>query len=262
MKLSCEIVQDLLPLYADEVCSQQSRLAVGEHLRECERCRKLVESTANLPDLEVQPEQPVAEKAVAKSFRKIRRRWCVSLLALLLLIPVCCGIWYLSQNGGPHMLYFADMFVSYLQDEDYERAFEFVYTDGLKEEWLQEWFTEAELVDFYDAAPAKFCEMAAELSEAGGIEAYEYIGCRLEGYDQYNGGDIYEYLYSVTVAGEEHSLSISVSDKGVCAFGCEGSFLTDPLARFGMWTEYLWQDYSGCYFDPESGQYVYYENEQ
>ena len=36
MKLSCEIVQDLLPLFADEVCSEQSRQAVTDHLRECE----------------------------------------------------------------------------------------------------------------------------------------------------------------------------------------------------------------------------------
>ena len=40
MKLSCDIVQDLLPLYEDDLCSQATREAVEEHLRECETCGK------------------------------------------------------------------------------------------------------------------------------------------------------------------------------------------------------------------------------
>lgn len=40
MKLDCEIVKDLLPLYSDNVCSEQSRAAVEEHLKECEPCRE------------------------------------------------------------------------------------------------------------------------------------------------------------------------------------------------------------------------------
>ena len=33
MKLPCDIVQDLLPLYEDDLCSQATREAVEEHLR-------------------------------------------------------------------------------------------------------------------------------------------------------------------------------------------------------------------------------------
>lgn len=88
MKLSCEIIQDLLPLFVDEVCSEQSRQAVAGHLRECEKCRKLMEDTHHIPELEILPEQPEADKAVAKSFKKIHRRWILSLIAVLLVIPV------------------------------------------------------------------------------------------------------------------------------------------------------------------------------
>lgn len=38
MKLTCEIVQDLLPLYCDGVCSQDSKQAVEAHLQDCEKC--------------------------------------------------------------------------------------------------------------------------------------------------------------------------------------------------------------------------------
>lgn len=43
MKTACEIIRDLLPLYHDGVCSEESRLLVEEHLAECEGCRRVRE---------------------------------------------------------------------------------------------------------------------------------------------------------------------------------------------------------------------------
>ena len=40
--MNCEIVRDLLPLYEDGLCSEESRGAVEEHLKTCEACRKLL----------------------------------------------------------------------------------------------------------------------------------------------------------------------------------------------------------------------------
>ncbi len=40
MKLSCEIIKDLLPLYIDELCSDKSKNAIEEHFKECENCKK------------------------------------------------------------------------------------------------------------------------------------------------------------------------------------------------------------------------------
>ena len=42
MKLSCPIVRDLLPLYAENLASAQSRDAVEAHLQDCPACRKLL----------------------------------------------------------------------------------------------------------------------------------------------------------------------------------------------------------------------------
>lgn len=44
MKLDCEIIKDLLPLYIDNVCSEASKTAVEEHLKECESCGKELEA--------------------------------------------------------------------------------------------------------------------------------------------------------------------------------------------------------------------------
>ena len=38
MKYSCEMIQDLLPLYHDEACSEASKKTVEEHLTECIEC--------------------------------------------------------------------------------------------------------------------------------------------------------------------------------------------------------------------------------
>ena len=44
MKYKCGIIKDLIPLYIDDVCSEESRTAVKDHLSECEKCRQYYES--------------------------------------------------------------------------------------------------------------------------------------------------------------------------------------------------------------------------
>lgn len=41
MKYDCDVIQDLLPLYQDKICSDKSRGIVEEHISECEVCRKI-----------------------------------------------------------------------------------------------------------------------------------------------------------------------------------------------------------------------------
>ncbi len=43
MKHNCTVIKDLLPLYADEVCSEDSRKMVAEHLADCSECRSTLE---------------------------------------------------------------------------------------------------------------------------------------------------------------------------------------------------------------------------
>ena len=38
--MKCEIIRDLIPLYLDNVCSEDSRKLVEDHLSECSECRK------------------------------------------------------------------------------------------------------------------------------------------------------------------------------------------------------------------------------
>lgn len=42
MKTDCDVIRDLLPLYADDACSKKSRELVEEHLQECPSCSDLL----------------------------------------------------------------------------------------------------------------------------------------------------------------------------------------------------------------------------
>ena len=74
--MNCKIVQDLLPLYHDGVCSEESRAAVEEHLAHCPACRRHMEAL-KLPEAMAEPiPEPVIQERVRKnSFRKLRRRY-------------------------------------------------------------------------------------------------------------------------------------------------------------------------------------------
>lgn len=42
-KINCDIIQDLLPLYVDDVCSQASKQMIEEHLENCSFCTEKVQ---------------------------------------------------------------------------------------------------------------------------------------------------------------------------------------------------------------------------
>ena len=84
MKINCEIIRDLLPLYAEGLCSGESRNLIESHLKTCADCRKLADG---LPD-DTPPEAIVPEesKALKKVSRKLKRGklWVAVLIVLLL----------------------------------------------------------------------------------------------------------------------------------------------------------------------------------
>ena len=43
MNKDCEIIKDLIPLYVDGVCSEESKAKVEEHIEHCPDCLMTVE---------------------------------------------------------------------------------------------------------------------------------------------------------------------------------------------------------------------------
>ena len=75
MKTDCDVIRDLLPLYADKACSERSREMVEDHLEECPDCRNMV---GMLLDTEI--EESLAgerESVLDYSVRQFKRRAAV-----------------------------------------------------------------------------------------------------------------------------------------------------------------------------------------
>lgn len=75
--MNCDIIQDLLPLYHDGVCSEESRTAVEEHLAGCGTCRQvLADMDASLPaaEQEKREENTAVVERIAREWRRLWRR--------------------------------------------------------------------------------------------------------------------------------------------------------------------------------------------
>ena len=92
---TCGIIEDLIPLYAENLCSEESRAAVEAHLQHCERCRKLADALPAAPPV---PAEAVPDEA--KTFRKVNRFMTknrrLNLVLILLLALILLGLGLLT----------------------------------------------------------------------------------------------------------------------------------------------------------------------
>lgn len=94
MKTTCDIIQDLLPLYCDNACSEDSKQAVEAHIEECEQCRndllhmqkEIKEETTNIS------EQKVAKAAKSAWNKKKTISFVAGCLSVLLIISLVVGV--------------------------------------------------------------------------------------------------------------------------------------------------------------------------
>ena len=96
VQLPCEVVQDLLPLYCDEVVSGKTAEMVAAHLEDCGECRREYEL--------IRTSLPVAERRstagkFADMMRRIRIRRILTIAAVVVLTcaVLAGGFWGLTQ---------------------------------------------------------------------------------------------------------------------------------------------------------------------
>ncbi|MCM1539424.1 MAG: zf-HC2 domain-containing protein [bacterium] len=90
-KYPCGLVQDLLPLYRDNVCGAESRRIVEEHLAECGACKKLSEQMADngVERLLMQEADGVLEHHQKKEKRTAMMAGIVTAGILMIPVIVC-----------------------------------------------------------------------------------------------------------------------------------------------------------------------------
>lgn len=97
--MKCEIVRDLIPLYCDGLCSDETKAAVDEHVAGCEDCKKLLEAAG------AELEAPVSEhydeeqarvlQGVKKRYSRIRWRTVLLVVGIAaVLIAAVGGAYY------------------------------------------------------------------------------------------------------------------------------------------------------------------------
>lgn len=91
-KITCDMCMDLLPLVKDGIASEDSRLAVEEHIKDCEACKKRYESeTVDLP----------VNVDIEREIGNLKRR-LQTFSAMLMMFGVFFG---LSLTAGDEMFY-------------------------------------------------------------------------------------------------------------------------------------------------------------
>lgn len=74
MKYNCDLIKDLIPLYADDVCSTESRRAVDEHIAECVDCKEFLNSIV-AEDVPVAKGDSENNNVSAESLRNVKKKW-------------------------------------------------------------------------------------------------------------------------------------------------------------------------------------------
>ena len=88
MNNKCDIIKDLLPLYAENMCSGDSRQAVAEHIAECESCRNELKKINT--DVAIQADSDVS------MFKRIKKRARIEkvVISIVSIVFVLSALWF------------------------------------------------------------------------------------------------------------------------------------------------------------------------
>ena len=118
MKITCDVIQDLMPSYIDGILSEDSRALVEEHMGTCQECRKMLEIMKEEQGKEQAQMRPsaasgarhragetenIGSAAALKKIRKkliIRRVLTAAVAVILTLIAAAAGYnhWYFNEK--------------------------------------------------------------------------------------------------------------------------------------------------------------------
>ena len=138
MKISCDVIRDLLPLYVDEVLSNDSKTLVDEHIEQCESCR---DELKKLSEDEVHScaVNQIENKNIYDSLNKIRKRISFKiqltiLISVIFTAIVAVGAWDYYDNYRIYMPY-KEAKIKWVKDsmqtsEKYRDVNQVISTDG------------------------------------------------------------------------------------------------------------------------------------
>lgn len=131
---NCDVIRDLLPLYIDNICSDESRRMVSEHLECCNECKQLYENLRN----PVRRNVSEPELDSRQAFRAMNHKWRIKKISVvctsvfLTAIVFVAGYMVVQNVSGVHDYFFPVTHAALrdLSDDEWYRV-KFTDTDVL-----------------------------------------------------------------------------------------------------------------------------------
>lgn len=184
--MKCEVIRDLIPLYDEKLCSDESAALVEEHVKTCDACRELLET---LP----KAEPPKADENAIKLFKKVKRKLRTNKIVLIvlgvLLLAVLAPVGYLTVNQIFHVNGGTDF-----QDLIYRsemRQFAEMITEGRMEEYTQR-YENLHIADYIDGSSVTYRNFYLEKLNAAYEKVKKYdprVGVIHSSYHKFKDGD-------------------------------------------------------------------------
>lgn len=121
MNYPCNLIQDLLPLYHDGVCSKESAEIIEKHLSECTVCKECLAALGETDNLIIKPENTEHEMKKAASFQEVKKKMfrkqiLIVVLSVVLLSALLVAIVGVLKNTKQIIVYDDNISVSMMDD--------------------------------------------------------------------------------------------------------------------------------------------------
>lgn len=143
MKIDCDIIKDLLPLYAEGLASEKSKIAVEEHLKECEECRKVYREMSE-PKPEVHYDREPA-KSFQRYMKRNKRNWMFKtaiITAAVVLLAVAIRL--IAVGGLVAFLAIDSQKAEIYEDTDVSHYLQYM-GESAEEEYADKWNMKEEI---------------------------------------------------------------------------------------------------------------------
>ena len=264
MKLSCKVIEDLLPMYYDKVCSEESAVLVEKHLENCPHCSHILSELRTDVDIPAkEPDDIKPLKRIQKSYKKMRMYWLIAIAVMLALIPIAFFVGndfseHVDAYSAEEALAGADTFMTCLVEGDYAKAYSYMDFENITYNWREYYSDKNDLANFEADGLKRFCEAGQLLEAIGGIEKCEYYETRASGYAS-NGDKVYYIYYKVKIAGRIERVDVTVGKNGIHHIGLTIARTEHPLSQLCYWDQWVFDNYWGRYYDYDLKDYVYYD---
>lgn len=97
-EIHCSVIQDLLPLYHDGVCSKETEILIETHLANCTECKNELEALhteIEIPPVSMQKQDKKMIRKMASSIQKMRKKAIYKGMGFATIICLCLfGTYY------------------------------------------------------------------------------------------------------------------------------------------------------------------------